>query len=80
MFIHIYNLKKDVDGCGGGPWHVAAFTAPRNYREIVEWCNKVFGPGGYHDTPQARWKDDIFYGEAWFKNKEDLEWFVLRWE
>lgn len=80
MFIHTYDLKKDVDGSGGGPWHVAAFASPTNYYEIAEWCNKVFGPGGYHDTPQARWKDDIFYGEAWFKNKEDLEWFVLRWE
>lgn len=80
MFIHTYQLKKDADGSGGGPWHVAAFTAPKYYREIVEWCLKAFGPAGWHDTtPQARWKNDIFYGEVYFKNKEDLEWFVLRW-
>ena len=79
MFIHTYELMKDADGSGGGPWHVAAFTAPRSYREIVEWCLKTFGPAGYHDTPQARWKNDIFYGEVYFSRQEDLEWFVLRW-
>ncbi len=80
MFIHTYQLKKDADGSGGGPWHVAAFTAPRSYREIVEWCLKTFGPAGWHDDiPQARWKDDIFYGEVYFSHEKDLSWFVLRW-
>jgi hypothetical protein len=78
MFIHTYDLKKDVDGCGGGPWHVAAFTNPKNYYEIAEWCHKTFGEPGYHDKP-TRWKDDIYYGEISFRNKEDLEWFMLRW-
>ena len=80
MFIHTYQQKKDVDGSGGGPWHVAAFTAPKYYYEIGEWCYATFGPSGFNaDTQQARWLDDIYYGEAHFRDKEDLEWFVLRW-
>ena len=78
MFIHTYKLKKDVDGSGGGPWHVAAFTAPKNYYEISEWCHASFGEPGYHEW-EIRWRDDIFYGEAYFRDQEDLEWFVLRW-
>lgn len=80
MFIHTYDLKRDEDGTGEGPWHVAAFTLPKNYNEIIEWCYQVFGtPGFNHLTYQTRWKDEIFYGEVYFNRKEDLEWFVLRW-
>ncbi len=83
MFIHTYDLKRDEDGTGGGPWHVAAFTLrknPENYNQIIEWCYKIFGPPGFNAlTYQTRWKDEIFYGEVLFSRKEDLEWFVLRW-
>ena len=80
MFIHTYDLKRDEDGTGEGPWHVAAFTLPKNYPEIQKWCHVTFGsPGFNHLTYQTRWKDEIFYGEVYFSRKKDLEWFVLRW-
>lgn len=80
MFIHTYDLKKDEDGVGEGPWHVAAFTCPRHYHVIQEWCHRTFGPDRVdHNTHQLRWKDQIYYGEVYFSRKEDLTWFVLRW-
>ena len=82
MFIHTYertNSIVDFD-LPDGKWHVAAFTLPKNYSEIQEWCHKTFGsPGFNHLTHQTRWKDEIRYGEAYFSRIEDLEWFVLRW-
>lgn len=80
MFIHTYDLKRDEDGSGEGPWHIAAFTLPKHYNSIIEWCYTTFGqPGFNHLTHQTRWKDEIFYGEVYFSRKEDLTWFMLRW-
>lgn len=85
MFIHTYNLQRDEDGAGEGPWHVAAFTVPasagpKHFTNISMWCHATFGtPGFNHLTHQTRWKDEIFHGEAYFSRKEDLEWFLLRW-
>ena len=81
MFIHTYDLIKDVLYSSEGSWYIAAFETPRQNRpEITKWCYKTFGaPGMNHLTKQIRWKDGILYGEIYFSRKEDLEWFVLRW-
>jgi hypothetical protein len=80
MFIHTYDLKEDTDGGGDGPWHVAAFALPKNYKSIIEWCYQTFGtPDWNHLTKQTRWKNQIFYGEVYFCREEDLVLFLLRW-
>ena len=81
MFIHTYT-QKNYDSLVPEieKWYVAAFTTPKNYYEIAEWCHNTFGqPGFNHLTHQTRWADEIYYGEAYFSRQEDLEWFVLRW-
>jgi hypothetical protein len=79
MFIHTYELMKEWGGAT--PWLVAAFESPRQNRsEITRWCYQTFGtPGMNHLTQQTRWKDSIQYGEIYFIDQKDLEWFVLRW-
>ncbi len=79
MFVHTYQHQEDWRD--PVPWHVAAFLTPKeNRKEITRWCYKTFGiPGMNHLTKQIRWKDSIQYGEVYFINQKDLEWFVLRW-
>jgi hypothetical protein len=75
MFIHTYEAKTYNQ-----VWHKAAFNLPKEYQGIIEWCHETFGKPGYlHESPQTRWADDIFYGEVYFSQLKDLEWFVLRW-
>jgi hypothetical protein len=51
--------------------------------DIMTWCINTFGPSGteYNPgvwTPYERWyaNNSIF----WFRDKKDLEWFVLKWQ
>lgn len=81
MFIHTYETKNyNIQEPEIEKWYVAAFTTPKNYYEIAEWCHQIFGPSGLNSlTHQTRWQDEIFYGEVYFRDEKDLEWFVLRW-
>jgi hypothetical protein len=75
MFIHTYETKNY-----GDDWHCAAFTIPKHYLEIQKWCHETFGKPGYpQDVPQTRWRDDIYYGEIYFRDDRDLVLFMLRW-
>ena len=83
MFIHTYETNSDFltdSPCK----YVAAFKQLTKVDAVVEmkkWCWETFGePGHNHLTFQTRWKDSIEYGEVFFNRKEDLEWFVLRWQ
>jgi len=50
--------------------------------EIMPWMNDNFGPAAEKITP-GLWREGSCWflnrGEFWFKNKKDLDWFVLRW-
>jgi hypothetical protein len=51
--------------------------------DIMTWCINTFGPSGTEDkpgvwTPYERWYANN--GIFWFKDKKDLEWFVLKWQ
>ena len=51
--------------------------------DISKWCVETFGPSGTDDkpgvwTPNERWY--INGAKYWFRNKKDLEWFLLRWQ
>ena len=73
MFIHTYKSRNREN------YHVAAFTLQKGMYELVsEWCHQTFGEPG--DCKHgARWEDGLWFGEAWFRDEQDLMTFVLRW-
>ena len=86
MFIHTYEtpalvINFDTEVC---LWYVAAFKQLTKVDDVVamkQWCWKTFGePEFNHLTFQTRWKDRIEYGEVSFSRKQDLEWFILRYQ
>jgi hypothetical protein len=81
MFIHTYEIDKDVLQCGKGQWYYVAFNHMHGgYKEIATWCYNTFGyPGPQTDTQYPRWKDGIIYGEIAFNNEQDRTLFVLKW-
>jgi hypothetical protein len=52
---------------------------PWNWPDVVDWCEDTFGP--HTGKPGSTWfKNDIVKGgKLWFKEKEDLLFFMLRW-
>ena len=54
---------------GGGKW-----------TEMRQWCVDTLGPSPKDGvfTPGARWYDND--SAFWFRNLEDRNWFILRWQ
>lgn len=65
----------------GIPYHTVTPVTPtiNKWDEMEDWCINTFGkiPTIGVWVPNCRWymNDSKF----WFKNKKDLEWFILRW-
>lgn len=51
--------------------------AGSEHREIKEWCEKMYGPGGRRNRWRFGWtdKNDTYY----FKSSKDAMMFTLRW-
>lgn len=67
------------DEYAGYTWVNIAYTYmdPAGIRkEMYEWCEQQFGPSDSH-VPR-RWFRH-FTGKFYFKNDEDMNWFLLRW-
>ena len=49
------------------------------WHDMENWCIKTFGdtPKDGVWTPNARWY--MNNSKFWFREKKDLEWFVLKW-
>jgi len=49
------------------------------WEEIEEWCENTYGPTPVNGlwTPNCRWY--VNDSKFWFREKKDLEWFVLKW-
>ena len=71
----------------GAKYYTVLPQVPEMYHQIQQtwldmekWMTETFGPQPENGvfTPGARWyaNDSRF----WFRNKEDLEWFILRWQ
>lgn len=50
------------------------------WHDMENWCKSTFGdtPSDGVWTPNARWY--MNNGKFWFREKKDLEWFVLKWQ
>lgn len=65
------------------PYHtVHALISNGEWDEMLVWCQNTFGlcshekgPGVW--TPSQRWY--INNSKFWFRDKGDLEWFMLTW-
>lgn len=46
---------------------------------MLEWCVNTFGASAKDGvwTPDQRWY--VNNAKFWFRDKQDLEWFVLKW-
>jgi len=60
----------------GNSW---IYSSSNNWKEMTEWMIETFGPTPKDGvwTPNARWY--VNNSKFWFRNEEDLNWFVLRW-
>ena len=47
---------------------------------MEDWIEEMFGSQSKNGvfTPGARWYANS--SRFWFRNKKDLEWFILRWQ
>lgn len=85
MFIRTYEeeMRYQVTTLGKTWWVAIFMLLPHQVDKVVEiqeWCYEAFGQPGYHPlTGQMRWEEAVRYGEVRFMNKQDLEWFVMRW-
>jgi hypothetical protein len=63
-------------------WVISTEMSNQYWRNVEEWCINTFGKSGTQDkpgvwSPYQKW----YYNDAkfWFKEKKDLEWFILKW-
>ena len=52
----------------------------QSWHDIEIWCIKTFGctPANGVWEPHGRWY--MNNSKFWFKDKQDLEWFLLKWQ
>lgn len=70
-------------------WNVADCSdIEEKFSDVINWCMKQYGTYGYIiNQDYTRWKVDIstsavsekWWGKFLFTEKQDLEWFVLKW-
>ena len=50
------------------------------WKHVEDWCKDTYGPTPVDGvwTPHMRWY--MNNSKFWFRDKKDLEWFVLKWE
>jgi hypothetical protein len=49
------------------------------WEDMMQWCISTYGPTPIDGvwTPNAQWYANN--SKFWFREKKDLEWFLLRW-
>ena len=54
-------------------------TSGNRWNDMMEWTVTTFGPTAKDGvwTPDQRWYANN--AKFWFRDKQDLEWFMLRW-
>jgi hypothetical protein len=84
--------KIDLDISEGTIYGARYYTVRPNFPEyapawfkpewdiMVAWCVETFGPTPEDGvwTPGSSWY--VNNSKFWFRNKADLEWFLLKWQ
>jgi len=60
-------------------WVISNEKSSLHWPDMEYWCNNTFGPTPIDGvwTPHMRWY--MNNRKFWFRDKKDLEWFVLKW-
>lgn len=66
-------------GRSGQQYYTAKPELTRSWKEIVSWCAQTYGPP---DGPGNRWhrNDIVKGGKLWFRDEQDLTWFLIKWQ
>ena len=75
----IFNIEK---GTVYGEPYYAVKLYNIVWHEVESWCIDSFGPSGTEDRPGAWTPYERWYANnaiLWFRDKKDLDWFILRW-
>lgn len=64
---------------GARYYTVEPINADDRWQPMMEWVLDTFGPCAIDGvwTPNMRWYANN--SKFWFRNKKDMDWFVLRW-
>ena len=57
-------------------------TSGAKWDAMMAWMIDTFGPSGTKDKPMVWTPDQRWYAnnaKFWFRDKKDLEWFMLKW-
>lgn len=67
--------ETDRSGCH---YYTAKPGTARPWKKIVAWCAQTYGPPS---GPDNRWhrNDIVKGGKLWFRDKQDLVWFSMKW-
>jgi len=74
-----YSLHVSTGTVLGREYYIAEpINADSLWPDMIEWTVHTFGPTRtIWEDPGARWYANN--AKFWFKDKKDLDWFVLRW-
>lgn len=75
-----YRLDIDEGRIAGARYYtVAPMNASNKWQDMMEWMLETFGPSADDGvwTPGMRWYANN--AKFWFRNRKDMDWFVLRW-
>jgi hypothetical protein len=67
----------------GIPYHqITPIISAGEWNDMLAWCVSTFGPSGTENKPGVWSVDERWYANSakfLFKDKQDCEWFLLRW-
>ncbi len=65
---------------------VAAWPYNIDWYSMIDWVEETFGPSkgsiwfDKNIAPEAGQRWYVNNSKFWFRNKKDLEWFILKWQ
>jgi len=68
----------------GEPYsQVSPIVSAQEWQDMLAWCVETFGPSGTEEKPGVWSRDQRWYANNarfLFRNDQDRDWFLLRWQ